>query len=105
MQVAVIGPNAATARTLVAVVRPFSRRTWCRHSTGCVRHSVRRSDRARARRAQQRAHRDRPKDLLWLPDGSGPGVEVIFFDAEDRELGREQRQAASMMWWGPVQEV
>ena len=34
----------------------------------------------------------------------GPGVEVIFFDANDRELGRQQRQAGSMMWWGPVQE-
>src|SRR6185312_1034279 len=44
------------------------------------------------------------KDLLQLPDGSGPGVEVIFFDASDRELGRQQRQAGSMMWWGPVQE-
>ena len=41
-------------------------------------------------------------DLLQLPDGSGPGVEVIFFDAEDRELGRQQRQAGGMMWWGPV---
>jgi beta-glucosidase len=29
---------------------------------------------------------------------------VIFFDASDRELGRQQRQAGSMMWWGPVQE-
>jgi beta-glucosidase len=45
-----------------------------------------------------------PKDLLQLPDGSGSGIEVIFFDAEDRELGRQQRQAGSMMWWGPVQE-
>ena len=41
-----------------------------------------------------------PKDLLRLPDSGGPGAEVIFFDAEDRELGREQRRAASMMCGG-----
>ena len=29
---------------------------------------------------------------------------MIFFDAEDRELGRQQRQAGGMMWWGPVQD-
>ena len=104
-QVAVIGPNAATARTLgggSATVFPsyvsspldglrdvLGEGTEIVHAVG-----VRSSERTDIA----------SKELLRLPDGSGPGVEVIFFDAEDRELGREQRQAASLMWWGPVQE-
>jgi beta-glucosidase len=44
------------------------------------------------------------QDLLQLPDGSGSGVEVIFFATDDHELGRQQRQAGSMLWWGPIQE-
>jgi beta-glucosidase len=104
-QVAVIGPNAATARTLgggsatvfpLHVVSPLdglraavSDEVRIVHGLG-----VRSSDRTDIA----------AKDLLQLPDGSGPGLEVIFFDAEDRELGRQQRQAGSMMWWGPVQE-
>jgi beta-glucosidase len=44
-----------------------------------------------------------PKEVLQLPDGSGPGIEVIFFDAA-REVGRQQRQAASLIWWGPIQD-
>jgi beta-glucosidase len=104
-QVAVIGPNAATARTLGGgsatvfppyVVSPlnglqtaFSGETRIVHALG-----VRSSERNEVA----------SKDLLQLPDGSGSGVEVIFFAADDRELGRQQRQAGSMMWWGPVQE-
>jgi beta-glucosidase len=104
-QLAVIGPNAATARTLGGgsatvfppyVVSPLdglraaiSDETRLVHALG-----VRSSERADVA----------SKDLLQLPDGSGPGVEVIFFDASDRELGRQQRQAGSMMWWGAVQE-
>jgi beta-glucosidase len=104
-QVAVIGPNAATARTLgggsatvfpAYVVSPLdglrvtlSDETRMVHAVG-----VRSSERTEIA----------SKDLLQLPDGSGPGVEVIFFDADDHELGRQQRQAGSMMWWGPVQE-
>jgi beta-glucosidase len=104
-QVAVIGPNAATARTLGGgsatvfppyVVSPleglrtaFSSETRVVHSIG-----VRSSDRTDIA----------PQDLLQLPDGSGSGVEVIFLTADDRELGRQQRQAGSLMWWGPVQE-
>jgi beta-glucosidase len=105
MQVAVIGPNAATARTLgggSATVFPsyvISPLDGLRSALGEgveILHAigVRSSERIDVA----------SKELLWLPDGGGPGVEVIFFDAEDRELGREQRQAASMMWWGPVQE-
>src|SRR4029453_4505467 len=104
-QVAVIGPNAATARTLGGgsatvfppyVVSPLdglraalSEEVRIVHGLG-----VRSSDRTEIAR----------KDLLQLPDGSGPGVEVIFFDAEDRELGRQQRQAGGVMWWGPGAE-
>ena len=104
-QVAVIGPNAATARTLgggSATVFPsyvISPLDGLRDALGegveIVRAvGVRSSERTEIASAE----------LLRLPDASGPGVEVIFFDAEDRELGRQQRQAASMMWWGPVQE-
>jgi beta-glucosidase len=104
-RVAVIGPNAATARTLGGgsatvfpsyVVSPLEGlraalgdRVEIVHAVG-----VRSSDRTDVA----------SKDLLQLPDGSGPGVDVVFFDAEDRELGRQQRQAASMMWWGSVQD-
>jgi beta-glucosidase len=104
-QVAVIGPNAATARTLGGgsatvfppyVVSPidglraaFSSETRIVHAVG-----VRSSERIDIA----------PKDLLQLSDGSGPGVEVIFYDREDRELGRQQREAGHMLWWGPIQE-
>ena len=104
-QVALIGPNAATARTLGGgsatvfppyVVSPLDglRAALGAEITIVPAVGVRSSERADVA----------SKDLLQLPDGSGPGVEVIFFDASDRELGRQQRQAGSMMWWGPVQE-
>jgi beta-glucosidase len=104
-QVAVIGPNAATARTLGGgsatvfppyVVSPLDGLRAALSDEVRIVHGlgVRSSDRTDIA----------PKDLLQLPDGSGPGIEVIFFDAADRELGRQRRQAASMMWWGPVQE-
>jgi beta-glucosidase len=104
-RVAVIGPNAATARTLGGgsatvfpsyVVSPLDglraalgEEVRMGHALG-----VRSSERTEVATS----------DLLQLPDGSGPGVEVIFFDAKDRELGRQQRQAGGMMWWGPVQD-
>jgi beta-glucosidase len=104
-QVAVIGPNAATARTLgggSATVFPsyvISPLDGLRDALGegveiVQAVGVRSSERTEIASAE----------LLRLPDASGPGVEVTFFDAEDGELGRQQRQAASMMWWGPVQE-
>ncbi len=103
-QVAVIGPNAGTARTLgggSATVFPsyvISPLEGLRAALGDgveIVHAlgVRSSDRTEVA----------SNELLQLPDGSGPGVEVIFFDA-NRELGRQKRQAASMMWWGPVQD-
>ena len=104
-QVAVIGPNAATARTLGGgsatvfppyVVSPLDglRAALGEEITIVPARGVRSSERTEVA----------PVDMLQLPDGSGPGVQVIFFDAEDHELGREQRQVGSMMWWGPVQE-
>jgi beta-glucosidase len=105
LQVAMIGPNAVTARTLgggsATVFPPYvvspveglraalSDETRLVYTVG-----VRSSDRTDIA----------SKDVLYLPDGSGPGVQVIFFDAGDRELGRQQREAGSMLWWGPVQE-
>jgi beta-glucosidase len=104
-QVAVIGPNAATARTLGGgsatvfpsyVISPLQGLREVLAGGVEIVHAigVRSSDRTEIA----------SKDLLQLADGSGPGVEVIFLDAENRELGRQRRQAASMMWWGPVQD-
>ena len=104
-RVAVIGPNAATARTLgggSATVFPayvISPLDGLRDALGDgieIVHAV-------GVRSSERID-VASEELLRLPDGSGPGIEVIFFDAQNRELGREQRQAARMMWWGPVQE-
>ena len=86
----------------MAAVRPSSRRMWSpldglRALGEEVRSGTRLACAAAGAPKSQR-------DLLQLPDGSGPGVEVIFFDAEDRELGRQRRQAGGMMWWGPVQD-
>ena len=104
-QIAMIGPNAVTARTLgggsatvfpAYVVSPVEGLRAALSDESRIVHTVgvRSSDRVAIA----------TKDVLQLPDGSGPGVEVIFFDANDHELGRQQRQAGSMMWWGPVQE-
>jgi len=104
-QIAMIGPNAVTARTLgggsatvfpAYVVSPVEGLRAALSDESRIVHTVgvRSSDRIAIA----------TKDVLQLPDGSGPGVEVIFFDANDHELGRQQRQAGSMMWWGPVQE-
>ena len=104
-KIAVIGPNAATARTLGGgsatvfpsyVVSPLDGLTSALGDGVEITYAlgVRSSERTEIA----------PKQLLQLPDGSGPGAEVIFFAADDHELGRQQRQAAAMMWWGPVQD-
>ena len=103
-QVAVIGPNAAIARTLgggSATVFPSyvsSPLEGLRAALGDGVEIVH----ATGVRSTERTE-DAPKELLQLPDGTGPGVEVIFFDA-NREVGRQQRQAAGLMWWGPIQD-
>jgi beta-glucosidase len=104
-QIAMIGPNAVTARTLgggsatvfpAYVVSPVEGLRAALSDESRIVHTVgaRSSDRIAIA----------SKDVLQLSDGSGPGVEVIFFDANDHELGRQKRQAGSMMWWGLVQE-
>jgi beta-glucosidase len=104
-KVAVIGPNAATARTLGGgsatvfpsyVVSPLDGLRIALGDQVKIGYAV-------GVRSSERTE-IASKDQLHLPDGSGPGIEVIFFDADDHELGRQQRQAGSMMWWGPVQE-
>ena len=104
-KVAVIGPSAATGRTLGGgsatvfpsyVVSPFDGLRIAFGDQVKIGHAV-------GVRSSERTE-IALKDQLHLPDGSGPGIEVIFFDADDHELGRQQRQAGSMMWWGPVQE-
>jgi beta-glucosidase len=104
-QVAVIGPNAARARTLgggsatvfpLYVVSPLDGLRAALGEQVRIEHAVGVTSSGRTEIVS--------KDLLQLPDGSGPGVEVIFFDAQDHELGRQQRQAGSMLWWGPIQE-
>jgi beta-glucosidase len=104
-QIAMIGPNAATARTLGGgsatvfppyVVSPIEGLRGALGEEVSIVHAV-------GVRSSERTE-IASSDLLQLPNGSGPGVEVIFFDAEDRELGRQQRQAGGLMWWGPVQD-
>ena len=101
--VAVIGPNAATGRTLgggSATVFPYytvspldgivaaaGDRLTVTYSEG-----VRSSDRLAPATADQ----------LLLPDGSGPGAEVRFLDAEGVELARENRLGAAYTWLGLV---
>src|SRR5215218_7243739 len=103
-QVALIGPNAATARTLgggSATVFPSyvsSPLQGLRAALGDGDEIVHATGVRSSERTEVAA-----KEILQLPDGSGPGVEVIFFDAT-REVGRQQRQAASLIWWGPIQD-
>jgi beta-glucosidase len=104
-RVAVLGPNAAVARTLGGgsatvyprrVVSPlaglragFGDEVEIVHAAG-----VRPGDRMPIASVE----------LLRLPDSGDAGVQVRFFGADGVELGQEQRQAASMMWWGPIDE-
>ncbi|MEP6464038.1 MAG: glycoside hydrolase family 3 C-terminal domain-containing protein [Frankiaceae bacterium] len=101
-RVAVLGPNAAHARTLgggSAVVFPpytISPLDGIRDALGSdaeVWHAegVRSTDRVPA-----------SIEHLRLPAGSQPGVEVRFLHADGTELGRENRAAASFNWLGSV---
>jgi beta-glucosidase len=102
-RVAVLGPNAAVARTLGGgsatvfppyVVSPLDG-IWAAlgndvevvHATG-----GRATDRLPSA----------PIELLTLPDGSGPGVEVQFLDAEGNLLGHEHRHSAQFTWLGQL---
>ena len=104
-QVAVVGPNAAVARTLgggsatvypAHVVSPLDGLRAGLGDAVEVVHAVgvRAGDRVPIA----------PIDLLRLPGSDQEGVDVRFFGADGVELGRQQRRAASMMWWGPIDE-
>jgi beta-glucosidase len=44
------------------------------------------------------------RELLTHPGAGTPGVDVRFFAADGRPLGRQHRLAASMFWWGPIDD-
>ena len=44
------------------------------------------------------------RDLLTHPDAGTPGVDVRFFAADGTPLGGQHRLAASMFWWGPIED-
>ena len=87
-----IGPNARPPEPgwrqcdRLPVVRGLStRRAACASVRGQVVHAV----------GVAAASAPRSPGSAAAPGWQRPGVEVIFFDAEDRELGRQQRQAAA----------
>ncbi|HKH19258.1 MAG TPA: glycoside hydrolase family 3 C-terminal domain-containing protein [Solirubrobacteraceae bacterium] len=102
-RVAVLGPNAAAARTLgggsATVFPPYAvapldglraalaGAAEVAHATGC-----RAGDRVPVA----------PLDLLVLPDGSGAGLEARFVAADGTLLGRERRRSATLTWLGTV---
>ena len=105
-KVAVLGPNAAVARTLgggsatvfpAHVVSPLD---GLRAALG---------DEVEVVHAAGARAGDRlpiaPVDLLRVPDTDAVGVDVRFYAADGSELGREQRRAASMLWWGPIDDT
>ncbi len=105
-RVAVLGPNAAVARTLgggSATVFPshvVSPLDGLRAALGDDVEVVH----AAGARAGDRLP-IAPIDQLRVPETDDAGVEVVFFDAEGAELGRQQRRAASMFWWGPIDDA
>ena len=102
-RVAVVGPNAAVARTLgggSATVFPaytVSPLEGLRAALGDhveVLHGV-----------GVRTHHRIPvaeRDRLLLPDGSGPGAEVRFLDAGGRVLGSDRRLGGAFAWLGTL---
>jgi beta-glucosidase len=100
-RVALIGPNAGEARTLgggsATVFPPYtvSPLDGLRVALGdgvTIEHSpgVRNTDRIPPARL----------DLLRLPDGSGPGLEVRLFGSDGGLLAREHRRGAALTWLG-----
>ncbi|MER6532034.1 glycoside hydrolase family 3 C-terminal domain-containing protein [Streptomyces sp. NPDC001508] len=112
-RVAVVGPNAAVARTLgggsATVFPPFtvSPLDGLRAALGpdvCV-------DHARGGRSSRRVPAARP-EMLYGPNGHGTGVELCFFDTEGTLLGSETRESATFTWLGgtagatiPIEQV
>ena len=103
--IAVVGPNAAHARTLgggSATVFPphvVSPLQGLRAALGDSVAVTTASGGAASERLPIAA-----AEWLSLPDHGGPGVEVRFFGADGTQLGRQQRRAASLLWWGPIEE-
>jgi len=103
-RIAVVGPNAAVARTLgggsATVFPPYvvSPLDGLRSVLG---------DDVEVTHATGGRTTDRlpvaPAEMLALPDGSGAGAQIRFFGADGAELGRQQRQAAAYLWWGPIE--
>jgi beta-glucosidase len=103
--VAVLGPNAAVARTLgggSATVFPthtvapldglraaLGAGVRVEHAPGVLSHT----------RLPVAA-----PDVLRLPDGSGAGIEVRFLAADGTTLGSERRLGASLAWQGTLDE-
>ena len=104
-RVAVLGPNGAVARTLgggSATVTPthvISPLEGLRAAFGGDVEVVH----AEGVRAGERIP-IASLDVLRLPDSDDPGAEVVFFDIGGEELGRQRRRAASMFWWGQIEE-
>ncbi|MDQ1294344.1 MAG: beta-glucosidase [Actinomycetota bacterium] len=98
-KVAVIGPNTVRLRTLgggsATVFPPYEvnlpeglRATLGERTEIVVAEGVR--ARARVQVADPR--------LLWLPDGSAPGLEVSFLNEVGQVLAQEVRRSASLRW-------
>jgi beta-glucosidase len=96
--VAVIGPNAALARTMgggsATVFPPYtvSPLDGLRGSGVDVRHAAGVYDHGRVPVAGQ--------PWLYQPDGVTPGVEIRFFGADGDDLGGELRAVGSWTWMG-----
>ena len=104
-RVAVLGPNAAVARTLgggsATVFPPYtvSPLDGLRAALGSgvqVDHAAGVSSTDRLPPA--------PLDLLRQPDGDEPGVEVRFLAADGAVLGHERRTGAAFSWMGSFGE-
>jgi beta-glucosidase len=103
--VAVIGPNAAVARTLgggSATVFPAYTVSPLEGLRAALGPGVR-VDHAAGVRSHTRLPLAAPAQLL-LPDGSGQGVEVRFLAADGTVLGAERRFGASYAWQGTLGE-
>jgi beta-glucosidase len=104
-RVALLGPNAAVARTLgggSATVFPSHTVSPLEGLRAALGPGVR-IDAA----AGVRAHTRIPPaaaDLLRMPDGSGPGVEIRFLAADGLVLGGERRFGGVYAWMGTFGE-
>lgn len=100
-RLAVIGPNAAAARTLgggsATVFAPYtvSPLAGLRAALG----ATTRVDHARGVTASTRIPVADPARLR-PPGGGGPGVEVRFLAADGRVLGAEHRTSCALVWMG-----